>query len=245
MSYPLPLSSSRRCPAARPGASGPRPDDCSRFLGSAPHAILPSTLSEPANADPDPGLHLRLGRLRHWPWRLCGRTPDCLAFWPDPWATDGGGGGDTGGRPLLVPPLLRALRLAPPPPEPARRPLVLAGWEVLRELHATPLGGGHFGRDKTLSLARRSVWWPGADVQAYVQSCQTRQRGKADHLRPAGLLFPLPVPTRRGGCISLDFLELQPARSGLNFLQVHIDLLAGRVWLVPTFKTATTATAAR
>ena len=32
--------------------------------------------------------------------------------------------------------------------------------QVLRELHATPLGG-HFGRDKTLALARRSVWWPG------------------------------------------------------------------------------------
>ena len=29
--------------------------------------------------------------------------------------------------------------------------------QVLRELHATPLGG-HFGRDKTLALARRSVW---------------------------------------------------------------------------------------
>ena len=32
--------------------------------------------------------------------------------------------------------------------------------QVLRELHATPLGR-HFGRDKTLALARRSVWWPG------------------------------------------------------------------------------------
>ena len=54
----------------------------------------------------------------------------------------------------------------------------------------------------------------------------------------------MPVPTRRGGCISLDFLELPPARSGHDFLQVHIDLLTGRVWLVPTFKTATSATAA-
>jgi hypothetical protein len=118
--------------------------------------------------------------------------------------------------------------------------------QVLRKLHATPLGG-HFGRDKTLSLARRSVWWPGlpADVEAYVQSCPTCQCVKADHLRPAGLLFPLPVPTRRGGCISLDFLELPSARSGHDFLQVHIDLLTGRVWLVPTFKTATSATAAR
>ena len=30
---------------------------------------------------------------------------------------------------------------------------------VLEELHATPLGG-HFGRDTTVALARRLVWWP-------------------------------------------------------------------------------------
>ena len=53
------------------------------------------------------------------------------------------------------------------------------------------------------------------------------------------------MPTSRGGCISLDFIELPPARSGQDFVQVHIDLLAGRVWPVPTTKTATAETAAR
>ena len=62
---------------------------------------------------------------------------------------------------------------------------------------------------------------------------------------PADLLFPLPVPTRRGGCISLHFIELPTARSGHDFVQVHVDLLTGRVWLVPTTKTATAETAAR
>jgi len=49
--------------------------------------------------------------------------------------------------------------------------------QVLRELHATPLGG-HFGRDKTLALARRLVWWPGlsAAVEEYVRTCPTCQR---------------------------------------------------------------------
>ena len=86
------------------------------------------------------------------------------------------------------------------------------------ELHATLLGG-HFGRDKTLALARRLEWWPGlpAAVKEYVRTCPTCQRVKADHLPPAGLLYPLSVPTRRGGCISLDFLELPVARSGHNF----------------------------
>jgi hypothetical protein len=86
---------------------------------------------------------------------------------------------------------------------------------VLTELHATPLGG-HFGRDKTLALARRCVWWPGlpAAVDEFIKTCATCQRVKADHQAPAGLLFPLPVPTRRGGCISLHFLELMAARFG-------------------------------
>ena len=125
------------------------------------------------------------------------------------------------------------------PDDPALRRLVLA------ELHATPLGG-HFGRDKTLSLARRTVWWPSlvADVDTFIRTCPTCQRVKAEHGRPAGLLYPLPVPSRRGGTVGLDFMEMPTASSGHDFLQVHIDFLTGRVWLVPTFKTATSATAA-
>ena len=116
---------------------------------------------------------------------------------------------------------------------------------VLEELHATPLGG-HFGRDKTLALARRLVWWPSlvTDLDLFIRTCPTCQRVKAEHGRPAGLLYPLPVPTRRGGTIGLDFMEMPTAASGHDFLQVHIDFLTGRVWLVPTFKTATASTAA-
>ncbi len=53
------------------------------------------------------------------------------------------------------------------------------------------------------------------------------------------------MPSRRGGCTSLDFLELPVARSGHDFLHVHIDLLTCRVWLVPTFKSATAETETR
>ena len=62
-----------------------------------------------------------------------------------------------------------------------------------------------------------------------MRTCPTCQRVKAEGRRP----------------IIFDFLELPVARSGHDFLQVHIDLLTGRVWLVPTFKTATAETAAR
>ena len=69
-------------------------------------------------------------------------------------------------------------------------------------------------------------------------TCPTCQRVKAEHGRPAGLLNPLPVPSRRGGTIGLDFLEMPTANSGHDFLQVHIDFLTGGVWLVSNFKTA-------
>ena len=41
--------------------------------------------------------------------------------------------------------------------------------QVLMELHATPLGG-HFGRDRTLTQARRCVWWPGPGLPAEVET---------------------------------------------------------------------------
>ena len=63
---------------------------------------------------------------------------------------------------------------------------------VLEELHAAPLGGHfgrertlalarrsvHPGRERTLALARRSVWWPSlpGDVAAFVRACPTCQR---------------------------------------------------------------------
>ena len=117
---------------------------------------------------------------------------------------------------------------------------------VLRELHDCPLGG-HFGRDKTMALVRRTVWWPNleADVLAFLKSCPLCQRVKADHGSPKGLFIPLPVPARRGGTIGIDFVELPPSADGRDFLQVQMDLLTGRVWLVATRKTATAEDVAR
>jgi hypothetical protein len=43
-----------------------------RGPGAWPRANRPSPLSKPADTDPDPGPHLHLGRLRHWPWKLFG-----------------------------------------------------------------------------------------------------------------------------------------------------------------------------
>ena len=118
---------------------------------------------------------------------------------------------------------------------------------ILRECHDTPLGG-HFGRHKTASLVRRLTFWPGQtrDVAEYVRSCDTCQRTKAEHVGPRGLLHPLPLPSRRGCVIGVDWLMGLPmTATGFDQVQVHVDYLSGKVHAVPTRSTDTAADAAR
>ena len=118
--------------------------------------------------------------------------------------------------------------------------------QVLRECHDGPLGG-HFGRTKTGSLVRRLAFWVGQDVDVaeYVRTCQTCQRTKAAHGGPRGLIHPLPLPTRRGGMIGVDWIAgLPTTAAGFDMIQNHVDLLSGKVHAVPTRTTATAADAA-
>jgi hypothetical protein len=118
--------------------------------------------------------------------------------------------------------------------------------QVLRECHDGPLGG-HLGRAKTGSQVRRLAFWVGqdSDMAEYVRSCQTRQRTKAEHGGPRGLLHPLPLPSRRGGMIGVDWIAgLPTTAAGFDMIQNHVDLLSGKVHVVPTRATATAADAA-
>jgi hypothetical protein len=81
-------------------------------------------------------------------------------------------------------------------------------------------------------LVRRCVCWPGLPVARRfhqnvhhlpARGCTSRRSIRRPLAGPVSLLFPIPVPTRLGGCISLDFLELPVYRSGHDFLQVHIE----------------------
>jgi hypothetical protein len=90
------------------------------------------------------------------------------------------------------------------------------GRRILQECHDTPLGG-HFGGHKTAALVRRLAYWPGQtrDVEAYFRTCEVCRRTKAEPVGPRGLLHPLPLPTRRGGVIGVDWLVVEMAlRSG-------------------------------
>ena len=72
-------------------------------------------------------------------------------------------------------------------------------------------------RDKTHSLARLLVFWPSMTqtVADYVAGCPICHRVKADHTWPLGLFHALPLPSRRGGMLGIDFIgPLQASTEG-------------------------------
>ena len=66
----------------------------------------------------------------------------------------------------------------------------------------------HPGSTKMYHDLKTRFWWYGmkCDVAEYVALCDTCQRVKAEHQRPAGLLQPLRIPEWKWEEISMDFI---------------------------------------
>ena len=96
--------------------------------------------------------------------------------------------------------------------------------EVLQLCHDSPLGG-HMGIHKTFQRVSKEFWWPGMrkDCKAYVESCHVCERAKAAHMKPAGLLHPLPVPPRPWHSVAMDFIVDLPTVQGKNSILVIVD----------------------
>ncbi|KAJ8762999.1 hypothetical protein K2173_023204 [Erythroxylum novogranatense] len=73
---------------------------------------------------------------------------------------------------------------------------------ILAELHDSAVGV-HFGFHKTLA-----------------------RRNKTDHLAPAGLLQPLPIPDRIWSDVSMDFINSLPTSGGCQVIMVVVDRLS-------------------
>ena len=92
----------------------------------------------------------------------------------------------------------------------------------------------HPGFHRTFSFLRRRFWWPSmrADVREFVSACATCSRAKASHQPPAGLLRPLPVPTRPWSHIALDFVTGLPPSHGNTAILTVVDRFSKAVHLV-------------
>ena len=65
------------------------------------------------------------------------------------------------------------------------------------------------------------------DVEHYVNMCAGCQRNKTSTQKPAGLLQPLPVPSRKWGSVSMDSMTALPEiASGNSVIVVFVDRLS-------------------
>jgi hypothetical protein len=96
----------------------------------------------------------------------------------------------------------------------------------------------HPGVGRTLEFIQRKFWWPTIreDVATFVNACPVCCQGKSSHLRPQGLLHPLPVPHRPWSHISLDFITGLPPSHGNTTILVIIDRFSKAARFVPLTK---------
>jgi len=98
---------------------------------------------------------------------------------------------------------------------------------VICEMHDSPWQG-HVVVKKTRKAIERLYTWPSLkdDVEPYVRTCPCCQRNKPTNQKPAGLLQPLLVPTRKWGIVSMDLITALPeTASGNTAIVVFVDRL--------------------
>ena len=73
----------------------------------------------------------------------------------------------------------------------------------------------HPGSKKMYQDLRQRLWWTRMkrEIAQYVSECDICKRVKASHLRPAGLLQPLTIPSGKWEDISMDFIVGLPNTS--------------------------------
>uniref|UniRef100_A0A9J7WUR7 Gypsy retrotransposon integrase-like protein 1 n=1 Tax=Cyprinus carpio carpio TaxID=630221 RepID=A0A9J7WUR7_CYPCA len=105
---------------------------------------------------------------------------------------------------------------------------------VLRWVHCTP-SAGHPGITATTQLVSNRFWWTSlrADVIKFVHQCSTCNMIKSSHLKPAGLLQPLPVPRRPWSHIAVDFVTDLPQSQGYTTILSVIDRFSKSCRFIP------------
>jgi hypothetical protein len=118
---------------------------------------------------------------------------------------------------------------------------------LLDEAHNSAYSINPWTTKMYLDLKTR-YWWRGMkkETTQYVARCDTCQRTKAEHQRPAGLLQPLPVPKWKWEEIDMDFvIRLPRTQKGNDSIRVIIDRLTNVAHFIPVKTTFGGATLAR
>ncbi|KAA0066511.1 reverse transcriptase [Cucumis melo var. makuwa] len=109
--------------------------------------------------------------------------------------------------------------------------------KLLYECHDT-LWAGHPGWQRTYALLKKGYFWPNMrdDVMQYTKTCLICQQDKVEKVKVAGLLDPLPVPTRPWKSVSMDFITHLPKVGDFEAILVIIDRFSKYATFIPTTK---------
>jgi hypothetical protein len=82
-------------------------------------------------------------------------------------------------------------------------------------------------------------------VRKYIKGCSVCQRNKTEHLHPAGLLQPLPVPSTVWTDIAMDFIEGFSKVDGKSVILTVVDRFSKFVHFIPLGHPYSTALVAK
>jgi hypothetical protein len=106
---------------------------------------------------------------------------------------------------------------------------------ILDEAHNTRFSI-HPGSNKIYQDLRQRFWWTKMNIEIakYVARCDTCHRVKAIHLKTAGILQPLPIPSWKWKDINMDFITGLPKTSrGFDSICVIVDRLTKLTHFIP------------
>ncbi|KAJ7958669.1 Retrotransposon protein, putative, Ty3-gypsy subclass [Quillaja saponaria] len=108
---------------------------------------------------------------------------------------------------------------------------------LMKECHDT-LWAGHPGWQRTYALLKQGYYWPQMreDAVNYSKTCLICQQDKVERKKIAGLLEPLPVPTRPWESLSLDFITSLSRVGDLSTLLVVVDRFSKYATFIPAPK---------
>jgi hypothetical protein len=106
---------------------------------------------------------------------------------------------------------------------------------ILREAHDSTYSI-HPGSTKMYKDLKTRYWWYGMkrDIAEYVSLCDTCQRVKAEHQKPAGLLQPLKITEWKWEEIGMDFIVgLLRTQAGYDSIWVIVNRLTKVAHFIP------------
>ncbi|KAA0025807.1 reverse transcriptase [Cucumis melo var. makuwa] len=100
------------------------------------------------------------------------------------------------------------------------------------------LRGSEIGGSRTYALLKKDYFWPNMrdDVMQYTKTCLICQQDKVEKVKVAGLLDPLPIPTRPWESVSMDFITHLPKVGDFKAILVIIDHFSKYATFIPTTK---------